>query len=75
MLSIFLKEQVVGEIEEKTFKGTIGRITQDALQYIKNRYLQEKIVKVPIRLNQFAFELPVSCPRRSIGQCGLSSFV
>lgn len=44
-----------GEIEEKTFKGTIGRITQDALQYIKNRYLQEKIVKVPYQAESIRF--------------------
>ena len=36
-----------GVIEEKIFKGPIGRITQDALQYINNRYLQEKVIKVP----------------------------
>ncbi|MGC6359135.1 Fic family protein [Bisgaard Taxon 45] len=36
-----------GEIEEKIFKGPLGRITQDALQYIKSHYLQEKVIKIP----------------------------
>ena len=49
-----------GVIQEKIFKGPIGRITQDALQYIKNLYLQEKIIKVPnqakaIRLWNYPF--------------------
>lgn len=35
-----------GVIEEKIFKGPLARITQDALQYIKNHYLQEKIIKI-----------------------------
>ena len=51
---------VGGVIQEKIFKGPIGRITQDALQYIKNLYLQEKIIKVPnqakaIRLWNYPF--------------------
>ncbi|WP_314878910.1 Fic family protein [Haemophilus parahaemolyticus] len=36
-------------IEEKVFKGPLGRITQDALDYIKNRYIQETVLKHPER--------------------------
>lgn len=32
-------------IEEKVFKGALGRITQDALDYIKNRYIKETVIK------------------------------
>lgn len=32
-------------IEEKVFKGALGRITQDALDYIKNRYIKQKVIK------------------------------
>ena len=32
-------------IEEKVFKGPLGRITQDALAHIKNRYIQETVLK------------------------------
>ena len=35
-----------GIIDEKIFKGPIGRIVQDALQYLKNHYVQEKVIKV-----------------------------
>ncbi len=34
-------------IEEKVFKGALGRITQDALDYIKNRYINETVIKHP----------------------------
>ncbi|STZ76534.1 Fic family protein [Bergeriella denitrificans] len=34
-------------IEEKVFTGPLGRITQDALSYIKNRYIQETVIKHP----------------------------
>ena len=44
-----------GVIEEKIFKGPIGRITQDALQYINNRYLQERVVKVPHQAEAIRF--------------------
>lgn len=32
-------------IEEKIFKGALGRITQDALEYIKNRFIKETVIK------------------------------
>jgi ATP-dependent DNA helicase RecG len=38
-------------IEEKIFKGALGRITQDALDYIKNRYIKETVIKHPNVLN------------------------
>lgn len=32
-------------IEEKIFQGALGRITQDALEFIKNRYIKQKVIK------------------------------
>ena len=34
-------------IEEKIFKGALGRITQDALDYIKNRYIKKTVIEHP----------------------------
>ncbi|ETD72230.1 transcriptional regulator, partial [Pelistega indica] len=35
------------QIDEKVFKGPVGRIVQDALIFIKNLYLKERIHKLP----------------------------
>lgn len=36
-----------GHFEEKVFQGPLGQMTKDALNFIKNNYVQEKVVKLP----------------------------
>lgn len=35
------------DFEEKIFQGALGQITKDVLAYIKNRYIHEKVIKIP----------------------------
>lgn len=47
---VYFPEGAGGDhFEEKIFKGPLGRITRDALNYIKAQYLKEFVVKHPDR--------------------------
>ena len=42
-------------LEEKIFQGPLGKITQDALDYINSRYIKETVVKSPLQAQALRF--------------------
>lgn len=57
----FPKGAAGASFEEKIFRGPLGQMVKDALNFIKNNYLQEKVVKQPnqaeaVRFFNFPFE-------------------
>lgn len=45
---VYFPDGAGGEhFSEKVFQGPLGQMTKDALTFIKNNYLQEKVVKLP----------------------------